>query len=83
MTVRNPAPEGDVPHVPGAGQGLIGLAETGPPHGRHPGSRARPRRRVRGTGAAAVGLNPLRWPAPGRPGGPVSPSRADVITYRP
>ncbi|MEZ3179025.1 sensor histidine kinase [Streptomyces pimonensis] len=27
VTVRNPAPEGDVPHVPGAGQGLIGLAE--------------------------------------------------------
>lgn len=27
VTVRNPAPEGDVPHVPGAGQGLIGLTE--------------------------------------------------------
>ncbi|MEY9485232.1 signal transduction histidine kinase [Streptomyces calvus] len=27
VTVRNPAPEGDVPDVPGAGQGLIGLAE--------------------------------------------------------
>ncbi|MFJ2946423.1 sensor histidine kinase [Streptomyces sp. NPDC087226] len=27
VSVRNPAPEGDVPHVPGAGQGLIGLTE--------------------------------------------------------
>jgi signal transduction histidine kinase len=27
VTVRNPAPEGDVPHVPGSGQGLIGLTE--------------------------------------------------------
>ncbi|MGA5412616.1 sensor histidine kinase [Streptomyces pseudogriseolus] len=27
VTVRNPAPEGDVPPVPGAGQGLIGLTE--------------------------------------------------------
>ncbi|GGX22250.1 two-component sensor histidine kinase [Streptomyces malachitofuscus] len=27
VTVRNPAPEGGVPHVPGAGQGLIGLTE--------------------------------------------------------
>lgn len=27
VTVRNPAPERDVPHVPGAGQGLIGLTE--------------------------------------------------------
>ncbi|MER7489317.1 histidine kinase [Streptomyces sp. NPDC126497] len=27
VTVRNPAPEGDVPRVPGAGQGLIGLTE--------------------------------------------------------
>ncbi|MFF9753141.1 sensor histidine kinase [Streptomyces sp. NPDC014344] len=27
VTVRNPAPEGDVPAVPGAGQGLIGLTE--------------------------------------------------------
>ncbi|MFE4052048.1 histidine kinase [Streptomyces sp. YIM B13518] len=27
VTVRNSAPEGEVPHVPGAGQGLIGLAE--------------------------------------------------------
>ncbi|WP_431996889.1 sensor histidine kinase [Streptomyces fungicidicus] len=27
VAVRNPAPEGDVPHVPGAGQGLIGLTE--------------------------------------------------------
>lgn len=27
VTVRNPAPEGDIPHVPGAGQGLIGLTE--------------------------------------------------------
>ncbi|WP_223777716.1 histidine kinase [Streptomyces sp. 135] len=27
MTVRNPAPPGDVPKVPGSGQGLIGLAE--------------------------------------------------------
>ncbi|MEV8592999.1 histidine kinase [Streptomyces sp. NPDC052012] len=27
VTVRNPRPEGDVPHVPGAGQGLIGLTE--------------------------------------------------------
>ncbi|MFJ8111923.1 sensor histidine kinase [Streptomyces sp. NPDC096132] len=27
VMVRNPAPEGDVPHVPGSGQGLIGLAE--------------------------------------------------------
>ncbi|MGA4845788.1 sensor histidine kinase [Streptomyces sp. G5(2025)] len=27
MTVRNPAPPGDVPTVPGSGQGLIGLAE--------------------------------------------------------
>lgn len=27
MTVRNPAPEGEVPHVPGSGQGLIGLTE--------------------------------------------------------
>lgn len=27
VTVRNPAPEGVVPHVPGAGQGLIGLTE--------------------------------------------------------
>ncbi|MFI9612415.1 sensor histidine kinase [Streptomyces sp. NPDC052023] len=25
--IRNPAPEGDVPHVPGSGQGLIGLTE--------------------------------------------------------
>ncbi|MGW1780061.1 sensor histidine kinase [Streptomyces sp. NPDC002143] len=27
VTVRNPAPEGDVPAVPGSGQGLIGLTE--------------------------------------------------------
>ncbi|MGW0824804.1 sensor histidine kinase [Streptomyces sp. NPDC002845] len=27
VVVRNPAPEGDVPHVPGSGQGLIGLTE--------------------------------------------------------
>ncbi|KUO15716.1 histidine kinase [Streptomyces dysideae] len=27
MSVRNPAPDGEVPHVPGSGQGLIGLAE--------------------------------------------------------
>lgn len=27
VTVRNPAPEGDVPSVPGSGQGLIGLTE--------------------------------------------------------
>ncbi|MER5429484.1 histidine kinase [Streptomyces sp. NPDC002588] len=27
VTVRNPAPAGDVPHVPGSGQGLIGLTE--------------------------------------------------------
>lgn len=27
VTVRNPAPPGDVPHVPGSGQGLIGLTE--------------------------------------------------------
>lgn len=27
VAVRNPRPEGDVPHVPGAGQGLIGLTE--------------------------------------------------------
>jgi signal transduction histidine kinase len=27
VTVRNPAPEGDIPRVPGAGQGLIGLTE--------------------------------------------------------
>ncbi|MCW7944658.1 histidine kinase [Streptomyces hygroscopicus] len=27
MTVRNPAPPGEVPHVPGSGQGLIGLTE--------------------------------------------------------
>ncbi|MET8975237.1 histidine kinase [Streptomyces sp. NPDC004539] len=27
VTVANPAPEGDVPHVPGSGQGLIGLTE--------------------------------------------------------
>lgn len=27
MTVRNPAPDGEVPHVPGSGQGLIGLTE--------------------------------------------------------
>ncbi|QNP69371.1 sensor histidine kinase [Streptomyces roseirectus] len=27
VTVVNPAPEGDVPHVPGSGQGLIGLTE--------------------------------------------------------
>ncbi|MFI7412067.1 sensor histidine kinase [Streptomyces sp. NPDC049627] len=27
VSVRNPAPEGDVPHVPGSGQGLIGLTE--------------------------------------------------------
>ncbi|MEU6348442.1 histidine kinase [Streptomyces sp. NPDC047072] len=27
LTVRNPAPEGDVPPVPGSGQGLIGLTE--------------------------------------------------------
>ncbi len=27
MTVHNPAPEADVPPVPGAGQGLIGLTE--------------------------------------------------------
>ncbi|WP_106976951.1 sensor histidine kinase [Streptomyces sp. NRRL S-920] len=27
ITVRNPAPPGDVPNVPGSGQGLIGLAE--------------------------------------------------------
>ncbi|MFF0593908.1 histidine kinase [Streptomyces antibioticus] len=27
LTVRNPAPEGHVPHVPGSGQGLIGLTE--------------------------------------------------------
>ncbi|MEU1328523.1 histidine kinase [Streptomyces sp. NPDC005865] len=27
LTVRNPAPPGDVPEVPGSGQGLIGLAE--------------------------------------------------------
>ncbi|MFF8653652.1 sensor histidine kinase [Streptomyces huasconensis] len=27
LTVRNPAPPGDVPRVPGSGQGLIGLAE--------------------------------------------------------
>ncbi|MFE0176905.1 sensor histidine kinase [Streptomyces sp. NPDC059002] len=27
LSVRNPAPDGDVPKVPGSGQGLIGLAE--------------------------------------------------------
>jgi len=27
VTVRNPLPEGEVPHVPGSGQGLIGLTE--------------------------------------------------------
>ncbi|MFD8573004.1 sensor histidine kinase [Streptomyces sp. NPDC059639] len=27
ISVRNPAPPGDVPHVPGSGQGLIGLTE--------------------------------------------------------
>jgi signal transduction histidine kinase len=27
VDVRNPAPEGEVPHVPGSGQGLIGLTE--------------------------------------------------------
>ncbi|MZD06328.1 sensor histidine kinase [Streptomyces sp. SID5785] len=27
VTVRNPAPSGPVPHVPGSGQGLIGLTE--------------------------------------------------------
>ncbi len=27
VDVRNPAPPGDVPHVPGSGQGLIGLTE--------------------------------------------------------
>nr|WP_203614544.1 histidine kinase [Streptomyces rochei] len=27
LTVRNTAPEGEVPHVPGSGQGLIGLTE--------------------------------------------------------
>jgi len=27
MSVRNPPPEGEVPHVPGSGQGLIGLTE--------------------------------------------------------
>jgi signal transduction histidine kinase len=27
VAVRNPAPEGHVPHVPGSGQGLIGLTE--------------------------------------------------------
>jgi signal transduction histidine kinase len=27
VTVRNPPPQGDVPHVPGSGQGLIGLTE--------------------------------------------------------
>ncbi|MER5945716.1 histidine kinase [Streptomyces sp. NPDC001904] len=27
IAVRNPAPPGDVPHVPGSGQGLIGLTE--------------------------------------------------------
>ncbi|MEU0597882.1 histidine kinase [Streptomyces sp. NPDC006393] len=27
ISVRNPAPEGEVPHVPGSGQGLIGLTE--------------------------------------------------------
>ncbi|MFJ3193192.1 sensor histidine kinase [Streptomyces griseoviridis] len=27
VTVRNPAPDGDVPSVPGSGQGLIGLTE--------------------------------------------------------
>ncbi|MFJ7076855.1 sensor histidine kinase [Streptomyces sp. NPDC098781] len=27
VVVRNPAPEGPVPHVPGSGQGLIGLTE--------------------------------------------------------
>ncbi|MEV0323832.1 sensor histidine kinase [Streptomyces sp. NPDC050658] len=27
VVVRNPAPPGDVPHVPGSGQGLIGLTE--------------------------------------------------------
>ncbi|MFI2433012.1 sensor histidine kinase [Streptomyces sp. NPDC018693] len=27
LAVRNPAPGGDVPHVPGSGQGLIGLTE--------------------------------------------------------
>ena len=27
VTVHNPAPEGEAPHVPGSGQGLIGLTE--------------------------------------------------------
>ncbi|PAZ16858.1 sensor histidine kinase [Streptomyces sp. SA15] len=27
VSVRNPPPDGEVPHVPGSGQGLIGLAE--------------------------------------------------------
>ena len=27
LSVRNPPPEGEVPHVPGSGQGLIGLTE--------------------------------------------------------
>ncbi|MBX9396677.1 sensor histidine kinase [Streptomyces sp. TRM72054] len=27
ISVHNPAPDGDVPHVPGSGQGLIGLTE--------------------------------------------------------
>ncbi|MFJ6727141.1 sensor histidine kinase [Streptomyces sp. NPDC091281] len=35
VTVRNPAPDGPVPHVPGSGQGLIGLTERATLAGGH------------------------------------------------
>ncbi|MDX3311285.1 sensor histidine kinase [Streptomyces sp. NPDC054884] len=35
VSVRNPAPEGDVPAVPGSGQGLIGLSERATLAGGH------------------------------------------------
>nr|WP_306336719.1 histidine kinase [Streptomyces sp. KL118A] len=42
LSVRNPAPPGDVPEVPGSGQGLIGLAERASLAGGRLGHRAGP-----------------------------------------
>ncbi|MEU6823463.1 histidine kinase [Streptomyces atriruber] len=42
LSVRNPAPPGDVPEVPGSGQGLIGLAERASLAGGRFGHRAGP-----------------------------------------
>ncbi len=54
VTVHNPPPEGEVPHVPGSGQGLIGLTERATLAG-DDWSTARKRAAGSGTGVAALG----------------------------